>query len=235
MISIIIPVYNEAEIIEANLKRIQKRISPFSWVDEILVIDGGSHDNSFEKAKAVEGVQAFICPKGRPKQMNFGAKRARGQILYFLHIDSFPPENFDEMIVNAVKNGHEAGCFQMKFRSSHPWLKFLSLLTQFNARSCRGGDQSLFVSRSLFENIGGYNEDFLIYEDHEILKPIYEQTHFKVIPEWISTSARRYEDKGILKLQLLFLGIYFKKWLGASSEELYRFYEKHINNTPTKA
>ncbi|NEV94466.1 glycosyltransferase family 2 protein [Psychroflexus sp. YR1-1] len=235
MLSIIIPVYNEAEVIEANLKQIQKRISAASWVDEILVVDGGSSDDTLIKAKAVEGIRVFVSPKGRPKQMNFGAKRATGQILYFLHIDSFPPENFDEMIVNAFKNGHEAGCFQMKFRSSHPWLKFTGWLTQFKARSCRGGDQSLFVTRSLFENIGGYDENFLIYEDHEILKPIYKQTRFEVISEWISTSARRYEDKGILKLQLLFLGIYFKKWLGASSEELFRFYEKHINNTPTKA
>ncbi|MBZ9787097.1 TIGR04283 family arsenosugar biosynthesis glycosyltransferase [Psychroflexus sp. CAK57W] len=235
MISIIIPVYNEAEIIEANLQQIQKKISASSWVGEILVIDGGSDDHTIEKARAVRGIQVYVSPKGRPRQMNFGAKQATGEILYFLHIDSFPPQNFDEMIVNSIKNGHEAGCFQMKFRSNHLWLKFISWLTKFRARSCRGGDQSLFVTKSLFENIGGYDEDFLIYEDHEILKPIYEHTRFDVIPQWILTSARRFEEKGILKLQLLFWGIYFKKWLGASSEELYRFYEKHINNTPTNA
>lgn len=92
----------------------------------------------------------------------------------------------------------------------------------------------MFVTKSLFKKIGGYNEDFLIYEDHEILKPIYKRSSFDVIPEWISTSARRFEEKGILKLQLLFWVIYFKKWMGATSEELYRFYEKHINNKPAK-
>lgn len=231
MISIIIPVYNEADIIEANLKQIQKRISTSSLVKEILVIDGGSTDETLVYAKSVEAVKVFKSLKGRPKQMNFGAKKAKGDLLYFLHIDSFPPENFDELIVNSVNNGHEAGCFQMKFRSKHPWLKFISWLTRFKPRSCRGGDQSLFVTKSLFEKIGGYNEDFLIYEDHEILKPIYKHTSFDVIPQWISTSARRFEEKGISKLQLLFWGIYFKKWSGASSEELYRFYEKHINTT----
>lgn len=233
MISIIIPVYNESEIIEANLRQIQKRMSPSMLVDELLVIDGGSQDATVTKAKSVEGVQVFMSPKGRPKQMNFGAQKAKGKILYFLHIDSFPPQDFDELIVTSVQNGHEAGCFKMKFRSQHPWLKFISWLTKFKARSCRGGDQSLFVTKSLFEKIGGYNEEFLIYEDHEILKPIYEHTDFDVIPRWISTSARRFKEKGILKLQLLFWGIYFKKWSGASSEELYRFYEKHINNTAT--
>lgn len=234
MLSIIIPVYNEAEIIEANLQEIQKRISASSLVNEILVIDGGSADDTAEKAKSVEGIQVFVSPKGRPKQMNFGAKKAKSDILYFLHIDSLPPRKFDELIVNSIKNGHEAGCFQMKFRSKHPWLKFISWLTKFKARSCRGGDQSLFITKSLFEKVGGYNEDFLIYEDHEILKPIYEHTNFDVIPKWISTSARRFEERGILKLQLMFWAIYLKKWLGTNSEELYRFYEKHINNKPTK-
>lgn len=235
MISIIIPVYNEAEIVEVNLKQIQKRISASSWVTETLVIDGGSSDETVEKAKMIEGIKVLNSPKGRPKQMNFGAQMAKANILYFLHIDSFPPQNFDEFIVNSVKNGHEAGCFQMKFRSQHPWLRFISWLTKFKARVCRGGDQSLFVTKSLFEKVGGYNENYLIYEDHEILKPIYDCTDFDVIPQWISTSARRFEEKGIFKLQILFLGIYFKKWMGASSKELYKFYENHINNTPTKA
>jgi len=95
---------------------------------------------------------------------------------------------------------------------------------------CRGGDQSLFVTRSVFEKVGGYNEDFLIYEDHEILKPIYDFSGFKVIQYSILTSARRFENKGVFKLQVLFWIIYFKKWTGASSGELHRFYVKHINN-----
>lgn len=234
MISIIIPVYNEVEIVEANLKQIQNRISASSMVREILVVDGGSTDGTMEKAKLDEGVEVLSSSKGRSKQMNFGAKKAKGAILYFLHIDSLPPQDFDELIANSNERGHEAGCFQMKFRSQHPWLLFVSWFTQFKARSCRGGDQSLFVTKSLFEKVGGYDENFLIYEDHEILKPIYECTDFDVIPKWISTSARRYNEKGILKLQVLFLGVYFKKCLGANSEELYRFYEKHINNTSTK-
>jgi rSAM/selenodomain-associated transferase 2 len=230
MISIIIPVYNEAEVIEANLKQIQKRISKKNYVKEILVIDGGSQDVTFEIASSLDGIKVFKSPKGRPQQMNFGAKQANGEILYFLHIDSFPTKDFDELIVNSVRNGHEAGCFKMKFRSQHPWLMFVSWLTKFKARSCRGGDQSLFVTKSLFDDIGGYNEDFLIYEDHEILKPIYDRTDFHVIQEWISTSARRFREKGVLSLQLLFWAIYFKKWLGATPKELFKFYEKHINN-----
>ena len=49
--------------------------------------------------------------------MNLGAKFAKGHILYFLHADSFPPKNFDKLIVNEVKKSNEAGCFIMKFTS----------------------------------------------------------------------------------------------------------------------
>jgi rSAM/selenodomain-associated transferase 2 len=234
MLSIIIPVYNEAEVIEANLKQIQSRISKAKLVSEIIVIDGGSIDDTFERANSVDGIQVYKSQKGRPRQMNFGADKAIGKVLYFLHIDSIPPQNFDKLIMSSIKNGHEAGCFKMKFRSNHPWLKFVGWLTKFKARSCRGGDQSLFISASLFEKVGGYDENFLIYEDHEILKPIYEQTNFEVIQQWISTSARRFEEKGILRLQLLFWVIYFKKWLGANADELYRYYETKIDNTALK-
>lgn len=230
MISIIIPVYNESAIIESSLYLIQKKISTTNYVDEILVVDGGSTDDTAKIAKQLTNIKLVESPRGRPIQMNYAAQLAKSKVLYFLHIDSYPPENFDELIINSIQKGHEAGCFKMKFRSNHPWLKFISWLTKFKARSCRGGDQSLFVTKSLFERVGGYDEEFLIYEDHEILKPIYQQTDFDVIQHWISTSARRFEDKGIVNLQLLFWMIYFKKWSGASPDELYQFYTKRINN-----
>lgn len=230
MISIIIPVYNEAEEVESNLKQIQNRISSFGYVTEILVVDGGSNDGTLALINLVDGIKCSESQRGRSRQMNYGAKQATAEILYFLHIDSFPPQDFDRLIIESVQNGHQAGCFKMKFRSRHPWLQFISWFTKFNARSCRGGDQSLFVTKSLFEKVGGYNEKFLIYEDHEILKLMYDSSDFKVIQQSISTSARRFEDKGILKLQVLFWIIYFKKWSGASSDELYSFYMKHINN-----
>ncbi|WP_127845579.1 TIGR04283 family arsenosugar biosynthesis glycosyltransferase [Psychroflexus aestuariivivens] len=235
MISIVIPVFNEAECVEKHLKRIQNRISSPSLVKEIIVVDGGSNDNTIEKVKSFEDVLIISSPKGRAKQMNFGAKQAKSEILYFLHIDSLPPENFDKYIIESVKKGSDAGCFKMKFRSRHPWLQFIGWLTRFKPRFCRGGDQSLFVTKSLFNKIGGYNEEFLIYEDHEILKHIYKYADFEVIPYWISTSARRFREKGILKLQFLFLMVYFKKWTGATPEELFKFYQKHIDESSKKA
>ena len=81
-------------------------------------------------------------------------------MLYFLHADSVPPKNFDQYILDAIHKGSKAGCFKMKFDSSHWWLKLAGWFTQFNWKSCRGGDQSLFVDKKAFENLGGFNEGF---------------------------------------------------------------------------
>jgi rSAM/selenodomain-associated transferase 2 len=167
-------------------------------------------------------------PKGRAKQMNLGAKNAKGDILYFLHADTFPPKYFDQLIINQIKEGHNAGCFRMQFNSSHLWLKLASWLTQFSWRACRGGDQSQFISRKLFNLIGGYNENYIIYEDNILINELFARKQFVVINKKISTSARLYKKHGVWKLQYHFWTIYVKKWFGASADELFAYYKKHI-------
>jgi rSAM/selenodomain-associated transferase 2 len=210
------------------------------------VVDGGSTDNSLEiiqnflygRAKsrpnyfstALEETTIALLKseKGRAKQMNLGAKSSTGSILYFLHADSFPPKQFDQLIINEVQNGHFAGCFKMKFDSNHWWLKLDGWLTQFSWRACRGGDQSQFLTNSLFNKIGGYNENFMVYEDNDIINKLYALKQFVFIQDWISTSARRYKTNGIWKLQYHFRIIYIKKWFGDSSDELLSYYNKYI-------
>jgi hypothetical protein len=160
--------------------------------------------------------------------MNIGSKVATGTILYFLHADSFPPKNFDQYIINEVEKGHLAGCFRMQFNHSHWWLRLAGWLTQFHWRACRGGDQSQFITKNLFHEIGGYNENYIIYEDNILINELYKRKQFKVINKKITTSARRYEKHGIWKLQYHFWTIYVKKWFGASAEELHNYYKKYI-------
>ena len=169
-----------------------------------------------------------ISPKGRAKQMNLGAKAAKGPILYFLHADSFPPKHYDQYILNEVKSGHQAGCFRLKFDSTHWWLRLASWLTQFSWRACRGGDQSQFITTELFKDIGGFDERYIIYEDNILINELYKRKAFVVINKKINSSARRYREHGIWKLQYHFWTIYVKKWCGASAEELHRYYKKNI-------
>ncbi|KJD31625.1 glycosyl transferase family 2 [Tamlana nanhaiensis] len=228
-ISIIIPVLNEAEHISKLLAYLLNNAkSPENL--EIFVVDGGSTDAtvSIIKDLNLNQVNLLHAAKGRAKQMNFGAKHANGSILYFLHADSYPPKHFDYFILNEVENGNEAGCFKMQFNSDHWWLKLASWFTQFNLMACRGGDQSQFITKSLFNAIGGYNEAFIIYEDYILIKTLYRINTFVVIQKNLKTSARLYETQGVFKLQRIFLTIYLKRWLGASPETLHRYYKKAL-------
>lgn len=228
MISIIIPAYNEEAQLPVLISHLKKVSS--GKISEIIIVDGGSTDNTAEIIKSDPDLTYIPSEKGRAVQMNTGAKNAKSAILYFLHADSFPPENFDSLIVSAVKSGKKAGCFKMKFDKDHWWLKLMGHFTKVNHITCRGGDQSLFVEKQLFDEIGGFNESYRVYEDNEIIKRLYKKKQFTIIKSWITTSARLYERLGVWNTQWLFIEIYWKRRRGATAEELYSHYYKKTSS-----
>lgn len=226
MISIIIPVYNEEEQILDLLSYLRKVSA--GKIQEIIVVDGGSTDSTPQLLESEKEIIFLSSEKGRAKQMNAGAAVAKAPVLYFLHADSYPPKNFDNLILNEISRGNKSGCFRMKFDYDHWWLNLMGHLTRINHRFCRGGDQSLFIDKNLFHQIDGFNEEFSIYEDNEIITRLYQLKNFVVIQDWITTSARLYEKMGIWKAQVLHFQIYWKKWRGAGPEELHRHYKSRI-------
>ncbi|NNG08876.1 MAG: glycosyltransferase family 2 protein, partial [Arenibacter sp.] len=140
VVSIVIPVFNEEEIIGSLLQHLQQEAA-HKEVMEVLVIDGGSTDATVQIAKT-HGATVVHSEKGKAKQMNVGATHAKGNILYFLHADTFPPANFDSAIISAVEKEEKAGCFRLQFNSPSRFLRFFSWFTRFNIPLCRGGDQS---------------------------------------------------------------------------------------------
>ena len=240
MLSIIIPVLNEAETITELLNYLSENLSGENDI-ELILVDGGSSDGTqdiilaFKPNRFLKPVRFIESDKGRARQMNRGAQAASGEILYFLHADSFPPKNFDRYILSEVKKGNPAGCFRMKFDSDHWWLKLAGWLTQFRWRACRGGDQSQFITERLFEEIGGFDETYTIYEDNILINELYKRKKFVVIQKCITTSARLYRQKGVWNLQYHFWTIYVKRWFGADADELYQYYLKHIKQAnPTE-
>jgi rSAM/selenodomain-associated transferase 2 len=231
-ISIIIPVLNEAQNLEVLLPYLHCNTSS-KLISEILVVDGGSSDGTQKIVTAFSKnhpkVLGLNSPKGRAKQMNFGALSSKGTVLYFLHADSIPPENFDRYIVDAIQKRSKAGCFKMRFNSSHWWLKLAGWGTQFNWKSCRGGDQSLFVEKKVFNSLGGFNENFIICEDNEFIYKLYKHYNFKVLPYWLTTSSRRYQANGVWTLQYHFWVIHLKKFFGATPKTLEAYYLKYIH------
>ncbi len=202
-------------------------------LEEIIVVDGGSIDGSQQIVTTIAkkysvAIQLIPSKKGRAKQLNAGAAMAKGTILYFLHADSLPPKKYDRYIIEKVNNGNLAGCFRMKFDSNHWWLRFLGWMTKFNNKICRGGDQSQFITTTLFKQINGYDESYIVYEDNEFVDRLYAIQQFIVIPKHVVTSARRYKEIGVWRLQYYFLNIHIRRWLGASSEDLHQYYKKKI-------
>ena len=232
-ISIVIPVLNESQTILDLLRHLKRMAFSMSNLSNIIVVDGGSSDNTLSLvsnyAETESSVKVITSEKGRARQMNTGAKQADGSILYFLHADSYPPQDYDRFIIDNVEHGNEAGCFKMKFDSDHWWLRLAGWLTQFKWRACRGGDQSQFITKKLFKELGTFDERFIIYEDNDLINKLYAKRKFVVIQEWLTTSARRYNENGVWKLQYYFWSIYVRKWFGASAEDLHKFYLKKIS------
>ncbi|MFT4830662.1 MAG: rSAM/selenodomain-associated transferase 2 [Psychroserpens sp.] len=225
-ISIIIPVLNEAEHIGGLLKYLNNSCNSVH-IREIIVVDGGSTDNTPKIAEEYGATLAY-SKKGRAKQMNKGAELATGSILYFLHADTYPPKNFDAHIINAASLGNPAGCFRMKFDSKNWLLRASGWLTRINLQVCRGGDQSLFITKELWDRSKGFNEAYIIYEDSEFIGRLYKLGSFEVLSQEVVTSARKYNKNGTIRLQYHFGVIHFIKLLGASPERLYRYYKKNI-------
>lgn len=229
MISVIIPVYNEATHIRATIERL-RQYDECGLVSEIIVVDGGSSDHTVAVAESAGG-KVVDCPKkGRAAQMNCGASSAREEIFYFLHADTFPPQNFSHYIINVLKGGATSGCFRLAFDYKHWFLEICSGFTKFNVNAVRFGDQSLFVTRQVFQASGGFREDLLMMEDQEIIHRIKRCGRFKVMDAVVITSARKYLDNGIFRMQAIFCYIWLLYYLGFSQKYLLKIHQKLIKN-----
>lgn len=226
LISVIIPVYNEEDNIATTIDKVREYGT--GQIHEIIVVDGGSCDKTVERAKSL-GIEVLKSPKkGRAAQMNFGAVHAEGDILYFLHADSLPPEDFTSQIQSAIRQGFEAGCFQLTFDRNHILLNFYAWCTRFDINAFRFGDQSLFITRKAFKRVGNFREDHIVMEDNEMVRRIKQHYSFKILDDSVITSARKYEQVGVLKLQMIFTLIFMLYHFGVEQSKLIRILEKAI-------
>jgi len=224
MISVIIPTYNEAERIAQTIMATHSANGIFPI--EIIVADGGSSDNTIGIATGQDATVIKSEQKGRAAQMNKGAAAARGDILYFLHADTIPPLHFTEHILKASDQGAVAGCFRLLFDHKHWFLKAHSWFTRFDINAVRFGDQSLFITKDVFEKCGGFREDLQIMEDQEIISRIKTYGKFKVMNAHVTTSARKYLEHGVYKVQSTFYRLWMLYYLGYPQEYLIKIHRK---------
>lgn len=226
-ISVIIPALNEEQVIGRTIAQLKEKSS--GWIEEIIVVDGGSSDQTVKCVERAGATVASTDQKGRARQMNYGARQASSPILYFLHADSIPPQNFDARIVESVQQNDPAGCFRLAFDADHPLLNFYSWCTRFDIDAFRFGDQSLYIKKDLFEQLGGFKDHLIVMEDNEMVRRIKSRESFKIIADNVVTSARKYQKVGIIRLQLIFTLIYTLFFMGYSQEKLVSLYTKLVS------
>lgn len=227
-ISIIIPTYNEADNIGHLIQYLQRHSK--KTVSEIVVCDGGSQDNTLDLAKQ-HGATPILSPsKGRAAQMNYAASRAKGDILYFVHADSIPPSEFEKDILKCISGGIKSGCYRFKFNSDNPFLKLNAWFTRFNLLVCRGGDQTLFIEKNLFNELGGYDEKFIIMEEYELIKKLKKKNAFCIIQKDVLVSARKYEKNSYFRVNLANFIVFNMYRLGFPPMRLHKTYQKLINH-----
>lgn len=226
-ISIIIPTYNEAENIGATIQHLMSAAD--NKVCEIIVADAGSKDDTISIATQA-GAKAIISPiKGRAGQMNFGTQQAKGDVLYYVHADTKPPITYPSDIENALNSGYNCGSYITKFDSNKFILKVNALCTRLNYLFVRGGDQSIFVTRSLFDKVGGYKETMLIMEDYQFLESICKHGKFKLFQKSTLVSARKYDNNSWLAVQLANLKAVKMYRQGAAQEDIVNTYHRMLN------
>lgn len=220
-LTVIVPVLNEIEVLPQFLSHLQKQ---WKTPQKIILVDGGSTDGSWEWIQQNWSEGGFQTQRGRGHQMNFGAEQSTTAGLYFVHVDSKLPHHFDLQIAQALEAGCQAGCFQLVFDHANWLLRRAAAGSRWNHLLCRGGDQSLFVHRELFQKLGGYDTRFKVCEDLDLIKRLYRKVKFRVLPQKIQTSSRRFYENGTLRLLIHFGIMHFSHWLGAGPQFLYRYY-----------
>ncbi|MCC0178333.1 TIGR04283 family arsenosugar biosynthesis glycosyltransferase [Waterburya agarophytonicola K14] len=219
-ISIIIPVLNEAEIIQPTLAKL------LSHGDlEIIVVDGGSKDNTVSIARSM-GANTMTVSGGRSAQMNAGAKIAGGDILLFLHIDTKLPDRFMESIVETLQQPKViAGAFELAIEGEDRSLRWVEMLVKVRSHllSLPYGDQAIFITKQTFIDLGGFR-DLPIMEDFELIQRLKRQGKIAIASDKVITSGRRWQKLGVWRTTLINQLIIIGYHLGISLHKLNHFY-----------
>lgn len=225
-ISIIIPTLNEAACIGQQLQYLWAHGSPALL--EILVVDGGSRDETAQVAEAAGAKILHSNIQSRAAQMNLGARAAQGKVLYFVHADTRPPETFAEDIALAMAAGYGMGCYRYRFDSPRFLLKINAFFNRYNWLWCQGGDKTFFIDARLFAEAGGYDEYYTIMEEYDFLRRNMPKYPMITLPKYAVTSARKYANNSWLRVQFA-NALVFNLWKwGLAPARLKKIYRRLI-------
>ena len=216
-LSIVIPALNEAQGICGCLDA----LAPVrARGHEIIVVDGGSGDQTLERARPLAD-KVMTSERGRARQMNAGARAAKGDALLFLHADTRLPADADSMILESLKD-HLWGRFDVRIDGRHALLPLVAFAMNVRSRhtGIATGDQAIFVRREAF---AGFPEVQLM-EDVAFSKAMKRRGAPACLRSRAVTSGRRWEQGGVLRTVALMWRLRLLYALGASPERLAREY-----------
>ena len=197
MISVIIPVLNEAEILDQSLSRLTPQLEGH----ELIVVDGGSTDETPLIAK--RHGQVISSERGRARQSNAGASAATGDILLFLHADVWLDSGAIKGVEAALAAGYVGGAFKQRIEGEHPLYRLIERAANFRAKRLRifYGDSGIFIRRIHFDRIGGF-PDIPIMEEVGFSRKLRRHGKVTLVEPKIHISARRWQKNGILRTTL---------------------------------
>ncbi len=197
MISAIIPVLNEAKILDQSLSRLTPQLKGH----ELIIVDGGSTDDTSLIAKKYG--QVICSERGRARQSNAGAARARGNILLFLHADVWLDSGAIESVETAISAGYVGGAFEQRIDGDHPLYRLIERAANFRAKRLGifYGDGGIFIRRAHFNQIGGF-PDIPIMEEVGLSRKLRRCGKVTLVEPGIHISARRWKKNGIVRTTL---------------------------------
>lgn len=221
-LSVVIPALDEAR----NLERLLPELDRTCPGAEVVVVDGGSADDTRQVVARFPAVRLVASERGRARQMNTGAGVATGRALLFLHADTRLPDGAQAAILAALADPAVAGG-RFDIRFDQPRVAFRMIAAFMNARSrltgIFTGDQAIFARREPFEGLGGYPEIPLM-EDVEFTRRLKRTGPVACLRLRVTTSARRWEREGVVRTIVLMWLLRLLYACGVAPERLHRWY-----------
>jgi len=220
-LSVIVPMLNEERSIAATLHSIREG-APEA---EVIVVDGNSMDRSRALAEPLCDV-LVTGKRGRARQLNEGASRARGEVLAFVHADTLVPASFASDIASALADPSVVGGrFDVVLDDSAFIFRLIGLLISLRSRLSRTGtgDQAMFVRRKAFSELGGF-PDIELCEDLEFARRLKRVGGVACLRARVTTSARRWRVEGIFRTVFRMWVIRLLYLIGVSPRRLKTFY-----------